>query len=160
MACGREQARGETQRDRMEQITKAEGGGYYYGNEFCHTAEEAYERFRTEYNAAMGKQFYKRLNRLGQRKERVHTFGFVFAEGLEPDAGEFTGLSKTKTRLLGFSDISLARVLGCWDAPNFDDEKYERWFDWAFSRNSGGLKLVGLRQKHGRTNKKLRKRYR
>lgn len=145
----------------MEQITRAEGGGYYYGSHYCRTADDAYEHFRNDYNESMGRQLYKRLSRLGQRKERVHAVGFVFAPGMEPDGSEFEGLPRTKCRLLGFTGISLGRSVGCWDTPHFeDDEIYERWFDWAFSHGSNALRLVDLKHKHGRTNRKLRKRYR
>lgn len=143
----------------MEQIRKADGG-YYYGTTFCRTADEVYELFRGDYHASLGKKSYRRLNRLGQRKERLHGFGFEFADGTWPQGERFKALGRVRYYILGLVGISYWRTVGLWDSPKFNDEdEYWEWFHWAFSRGSGGARLVGLRQKHGRTSKILKKKH-
>lgn len=142
----------------MEQITKR-GGVYYYGDRECKDIDEAYERFRADYHASVGRNTHARLDRLGQRTERVHGFGFVFEGGI-PYQAEFRDFPKVDCRLLGFLGIANCRIIGCWDFPDLDEETFERWFDWALSKGSGALRLVGRKYKSGRTSKRLKKRFR
>ena len=146
----------------MEQITKADGKGYFYGKRYCLDADQAYDLFRAEYDKRAGREVSKRLASGRNRQERVHGFGFVFAPGMEPDGHEFAGMPKINSLLLGYAGtISLSRSIGCWDMPFFKDyATYERWVDWAFSRGSGAFRLVNTQVKHGRTRKHLRKRFR
>lgn len=143
----------------MEKITKREGC-YYYGENRCQDADDAYERFRNDYHESLGKRVYRRLNRVGQRVERVHEFGFCFA-------GEWrTGSPDVQprlvsTRLLGLVCGSYCRMLGEWDIPGEVRElDFEEWYDRTFSAGSKALRLVGRKAKAGRTSKLQNKRYR
>lgn len=141
----------------MEQITKRDGR-YYYGQHECSGIDDVYRRFRHDYHESLGKEAFKRLNRLGSRRERVHEFGFVFDDG-PVNVGVLHGL--VPTRLLGLSAGSYCRMLGGWDIPGgMDDEQVEKWIDWVFSKDSKCLRLVGMNQKAGRTDSKINKRYR
>lgn len=138
------------QEDRMEQITRHEED-IYYGGQKCTGAEEAYERFRNEYHKSIGREFYHRLDRNPWRGERVHGFGFDFTRRPEFDS---SSIGKVDYRILGILCGAYCRMLGIWDLPEgMDDEQFWRWFDAAFSRNSGMLRLVGRKQKTGRTSK-------
>ena len=144
----------------MEQIDKR-NGVIYYGNQVCKDADDAYVRFRDDYHASLGRVAYLRLDRIGQRKERVHGFGFVFDPPFQDAPDEFRGLGRVRCRILGFLGIAYSRIVGAWDLPEFTDEQqYERWLDWAFSKGSGALRTVGRRNKSGRTSKRLKTRYR
>ena len=140
----------------MEQIVK-ENGVLYYGEEICVSVDDAYSKFRKDYHKSIGRASYKRLDRLGQRKERIHGYGFVFEPGYS--ITHFTG-KKTVCRILGLVGISYVRIVGIWDYSEVQDEDFERWIDYAFSRGSGALRTVGLNLKVGRTSKRLKKRYR
>lgn len=123
----------------MEQITKNDGK-FYYGEKRCYGVDDAYCRFRDEYNASLGRMAWRRLSRLRPRKERVHGYGFVFDGGL-PDPGINHGV--VRTRYLGFVCGAYSRMLGGWDIPSgVDDDNFDEWFDWAFSSGSGALRLV------------------
>lgn len=124
--------------DRVEQIVRRDGR-IYYGERPCRDAEEAYELFRNEYHASIGRQAFLRLNRLGQRKERIHGFGFDFAKRI--DGSDFCGGGTVFYRLAGKVGISYLRVFGLNDYGSVPDEEFEQWFDWALSRGSGALKL-------------------
>ena len=142
----------------MEQITKKDGV-YYYGAEPCTDINDAYSRFRRDYHESLGRDVYGRLDRAGQRVERIHGFGFVFAGG-QPDGAEFRNNKRVDCRLLGYLGIANCRILGIWDYGYITDEQFERWFDWALSRGSEALRLVGRKSKSGRTSKRLKKRFR
>ncbi len=140
----------------MEQITRKDGR-IYYGQRKCEDADDAYRRFRNDYHESVGRKAFFRLDRLGQRMERVHGFGFDFDGPVLPVKEHY---GKTKYRLLGLVDISYCRLVGLWDMPELGDGEWERWLDWAFSRNSGALSLVGRNDKSGRTARRLNARYR
>lgn len=142
----------------MEQITKIDEV-YYYGAEPCTDIDDAYSRFRRDYHATLGRDVYGRLDKVGQRVERVHGFGFVFSDG-KPDGREFEHHKKITCRLLGFLGIANCRIIGIWDYGDITEEQFERWFDWALSRGSGALRLVGRKSKSGRTSKRLKRRFR
>ena len=127
----------------MEQITRKEGK-YFYGERECYGVDDAYCHFRDEYNMSVGRIAFKRLSRLGSRKERVHGRGFVFSE--EPkDPGLHH--STVPIRLIGLVCGSYCWILGRWDMPwRVDDDNYEQWLDWAFSRNSGALVTSRLKK--------------
>lgn len=122
----------------MEQIVRRDGQ-IYYGRIRCMDANEAYSRFRDEYHASIGRQAFLRLNRLGQRSERVHGFGFDFSRPI--DGKEFERYGTIHYGLLGRVGISHLRIFGIRDYGEISEECFERWFDWAFSRGSGALKL-------------------
>lgn len=140
----------------MEQITKRDGY-YYYGEHKCDDASEAYSLFREDYHKSIGRVASRKLDRTGQRKERVHGFGFCFDSDVLPPPGEF---GKVKCWFLGLVNLSYCRLTGIRDCPDLPDEQFYEWLDWAFSRGSGAVRTVGLKQKTGRTSKRLRKRYR
>lgn len=125
----------------MEQIVKIDGK-LYYGKVECHDADDVYSRFRDEYNASVGRVAFKRLSRLGSRKERVHGGGFYFKrERVNPHLHYAT----VPVRLMGLVCGSYCWMLGSWDLPRtVDDENFEQWFDWAFSKNSGALRKIRL----------------
>ena len=141
----------------MEQITKV-NGVYYYGEQACKDADDAYRRFRDEYHMGLGRQFYRRLDRIGQRVERIHGFGFIF-EGGCPYAGEFEYTGRVGYRFLGLIGICYCRIIGLWDIPESVGDRFEEWFDWAFSRGSGVLMATGRKDGSGRTSKRLKVRY-
>lgn len=138
----------------MEQIVRKDGR-IYYGEHLCTDADDAYCRFRDDYHRSLGRLAYYRLNRIGQRKERIHDNGFVFSRNLD-----YEGNGKVDVRLLGLVETSYCRIAGGWNIPCESEDEFERWVDWAFSRGSGALRLVGRKDKAGRTNKNLRKRFR
>lgn len=139
----------------MEQITRSDGQ-IFYGEKRCIDADEAYCRFRADYHASIGREAFLRLNRLGQRQERIHGYGFVFSRLLS--GSESWG--KTPVRMLGLVGTSYCREVGAWDVPCESEEDFELWFDWAFSRGSGAMRLVGKNDKSGRTSRRLNTRYR
>ncbi len=142
----------------MEQIIRKDGQ-IYYGDILCRNADDAYGYFREDYHAQLGKRVYRRLNRVGQREERVHEFGFCFAGGGYAVHNDFYG--RIDTRLLGLVCGSYCRMLGGWDVPReIGESEFEQWYDVLFSEGSRGLRLVGRNTKAGRTSKMLRKRYR
>lgn len=143
----------------MEQIVRRDGR-IYYGERVCRDADDAYCRFRNEYHESLGKRAYYRLNRIGQRKERIHGYGFVLGEPLRNPEAETGGGRRVPVRLLGLVAGSYCRILGGWDIPDLDEQEFDRWFDWAFSEGSGALMLVGRKDKSGRTDKKLNKAFR
>ena len=67
---------------------------------------------------------------------------------------------RIRARLLGIVGIAYCRMIGLWDQPDIDEEEYDDWLDWLLGYNSRVLYLVGIKQKAGRTNKRLKKRYR
>ena len=140
----------------MEQITKHDGW-FWYGRKRCLDADDAYRCFRNDHNASVGRAAYKRLDRLGQRKERVHGHGLIFSE--QPDGTGFLG-TVVPTRILGLVEGAYCRIVGGRDMPDCTEEEFDRWFEWAFSKGSGALRLVGKNLKTGRTSKLLKKRYR
>ena len=155
VARGRGEKETQAQGVGMEQITRRDGV-YYFGDRRCIDVEDAYRRFRDEYHESLGRAVYKRLDRIGQRKERIHGFGFDFDCGYGNLSDRY---GRTRYRLLGLVDISYCRLVGMWDYPALSDNEFDGWLDWAFSRNSGGLTMVGRRQKVGRTGKKFGTRY-
>ena len=142
----------------MEQITRRDGI-VYYGEQRCESIDDAYCRFRSDYHRGLGKEVYQRLDRLGQRVERIHGHGFVFAGG-NSFGDKFKPLGRTKCRIMGLVGISYVRVIGLWDYPELQEEEFEQWLDWVYARGSGALRTVGTRDKVGRTSKRLKTRYR
>lgn len=141
----------------MEQITKQDGR-YCYGERGCADIDEAYVLFRRDYHSTLGRDASRRLDRLGQRKERIHGFGFCFDDGAVSgfDAG---AVGRVRYRLLGLVGIHYCRIIGCWDYAGVGDDEFDGWFDTVFRKGSGLLRMVGTDQKVGRTSKRLNKRY-
>lgn len=142
----------------MEQITRRDGT-VYYGNRRCGSIDEAYLMFRSDYHRSLGRDVHRRLDRLGQRTERIHGYGFVF-EGGNSFGDMYRSLGRTRCRIMGLVGISYVRSVGLWDCPDIPDGEFERWLDWAFARGSGALTTVGTRDRVGRTSRRLRTRYR
>ena len=143
----------------MEQITRREGK-FYYGERKCRGPEDAYNRFRDDYNAACGKMAFRRLGRIGQRTERIHGSGFDFSEDCRPDGDEFRRYGRLRCWMGGLIGISYSRITGLQAYGHVPDEVFDRWLDWAFTRGSGGLITLGTRKGTGRNSKRLKTRYR
>ena len=135
----------------MEQIKR-----YIYKGIDYKSADNLYDAFRYDYTNGTGRAFFKRLNRLKNRTERIHGFGMYFSESFERE-DFFKTLPKSKYRLLGMLQISYARIIGLHDMPKLDEKDLEDWVDWAFSYKSNALSLVGKNDKSGRTKKAFRK---
>lgn len=134
---------------------------FYYGGEPCGDADGAYERFRDDYHRWLGKRVYRRLNRVGQREERVHEYGFCFAGGIGRPSFYDDSFGKLDTRLLGLVCGSYCRMLGGWSVPcGIDEPGFYDLLDWALSSGSGATRLLGRNTGVGRTNKMINKRYR
>lgn len=141
----------------MEQIAKKDGR-FYYGDCACRDADDAYCRFRDDYHRDVGRKAFERLNRLGQRTERIHEQGFVFAREVNPVHLLFP--QSMAARLLGIIGTSYCRIIGGWDVHRGTDDEFGSWLDWLLSRGSGAVRLVGRKDKAGRTSKRLKARYR
>ncbi len=124
----------------MVQIVRRDGR-IYYGERPCRDAEEAYEFYRDDYHASIGREAFLRLNRLGQRSERIHGFGFDFTKQVHDRRDEFRRYGTVLYRMAGRIGISYLRVFGLYDYQSVPDEEFEQWFDWALSRGSGAMKL-------------------
>lgn len=132
----------------MEQITKR-NGIYYYGERECSGVDEAYSLFRAGYHDSLGKAVYHRLDRIGQRRERVHGAGFVRTSPLKEN--KFYDSHRVPWRILGIIDIAYCRIFGAWDLDFLPDEQIKDWLDYALTKDSGIFRLVGKNQKTGRT---------
>lgn len=124
----------------MEQIVRKDGQ-IYYGRIRCVDADDAYSRFRDDYHASIGREAFLRLNRLGQRSERIHGFGFDFTKPLDSRRDDFRRYGTVLYRMAGRIGISYLRVFGYYDYESVPDKEFEQWFDWALSRGSGAMKL-------------------
>jgi hypothetical protein len=139
----------------MEKIERRDGV-IYYGSKKCSSADEAYLLFRSSYHESIGRTAYLRLNRLGSRKERVHGFGFVFDEPRRSQED----VRRVPMYLLGIVAGAYCRMLDGRYIPDGTDKDIESWFDRVFEKGSGLTYLIGLRQKTGRTSKRLKTRFR
>lgn len=128
---------------------------YYYGTVRCASADDAYLEFRAEYHSFIGRDSSRRLDRIGQRKERIHEFGFCRDSAYGGEGFP----AKVRYRILGLVGIHYCRVVGIWDIGGLEEEAVEEWIERAFTRGSGMLRLVG-KDKSGRTSKRLNTRYR
>ena len=133
----------------MEQIVRRDGV-LYYGKRRCNSASDAYRLFQEDHDRAVVRAAYNKLGRLGQRKERIHGFGFVRPWDDEVPGEEFLSLGQVPYRIMGILGISYCRIVGIWDIPPMSEEKFERWFEWAFTKDSGGLVLRGRKEGFGR----------
>ena len=141
----------------MEQIIR-KGDGIYYGTHKCDSPDGAYRLFRDEYNAAAGKKAYHKLNRIGQRKDRIHGYGFVFSGAARPERyNKHYCKSIVRYRILGLLGIAYCRIIGVWDLPDVTEEDYDDYFDWLFSYGKDMLRLVGRKSGNGRNSKRLKK---
>ena len=141
----------------MEQITRR-GNGYYYGGLRCDNADDAYEELRADYHAGLGRDASRRLDRIGQRTERIHGFGFCRNDASDLE-DEFYDVGRIDCRMLGLVQIHYCRIVGLWDCPTMDEDRFERLVEWLFTRGSGVLRTVG-KDKSGRTSKRKNTRYR
>lgn len=141
----------------MEQIT-SHNGRLYYGNKECRNADEAYTLFRRDYHESLGRNVYRRLNRLGNRKERVHEFGFVFS-GTNHKGAECYFPKHSIRYWMGLVLLCYCRFTGVWEYRDVTDGSFDAWFDWAFSKGSRALRLA-RREKSGRTSKRLKTTFR
>ena len=129
----------------MAEITKI-GGWYYYKNQICHNADEVYLKFRKDYNESQGRNSYKYLQHLVPREERAHDTGIVFSVGCEP-----RGFPEEKVECyqLGLVEGSYTKILSVPDYLD-EDEAFE-WIDWIFRQGGRNLRMVGRKQRTGRT---------
>jgi len=137
----------------METITRNDGR-LYYGQELCKDADEAYKRFREDYHRSLGRAVYKRLDWKKQRVERIHGFGFSRPYDTRHTAVGFFHLRRPFYYVMGILGISYVYMVGTWDVAKLSDEQFDDWYEWAFTRNSGGLRRgTGKGVKLGRTSK-------
>ena len=120
----------------MEQVRRI-NGTIYYGDKQCIDIDDAYCRFRDDYNRSLGKAVHFRLDRLGLRKERVHGFGIVRENFFVPKR---CGPDRVRYRLLG-----LVNLCYWWsvDITSVKEEDYEDWLDYAFTKGACVLMYVG-----------------
>ena len=137
----------------MEQITKVDGR-YYYGDKLCSGPEDIYRRFRDDYNAGVGRAAYRRLSRLGSRKERVHEFGFVFDKPSDESEDRY---SRVRLTLLGLVCGAYCWIADCSYVP---EDIFEDWIDAVFARGSGLVWKTGKSIGSGRKDKRLNVKYR
>ena len=141
----------------VRKITKNDGR-YLYGTQLCIDANDAYCRFRDDYHASLGKRVYRRLN-MPERAERIHGFHVYFDEpvqrALDAEFGEPKG--RVPYRLLGMANLSYCRGLSGADMPDYEEDRYERWFDWFLSHGQEIMRQIGLKDKAGRTSKNKRR---
>ena len=130
----------------MEKIERR-NGRLYYGNKPCRNANEAYLWYRDAYHYELGKQVYKRLDRIGQRTERTHGIGYYYAWEDEPQDKEFWNCKPTRYYVMGILGISYCYMVGSWDMPSHkSEEEFDRWYYWAFEHGSRGLTLAGWKK--------------
>ena len=135
----------------MCKITKV-NDEYYYGPSKFKSAEEVYRRFRKDYNNSVGRSAFLMLGRLGQRKERVHGSGLVFTENKR--LKEFPE-TRIKSYMLGLVNGSYCKTIGIWDVPyELNEQNIHDWLDWIFCKGNKAIRVVGVRQKTGRTSKR------
>ena len=140
----------------MEQITKR-NGVYYYGERRCSGADDVYRHFRDGYHASLGKAAYRRLGRLGSRRERVHEFGLVFDK-------PFPRMDTDRYGKLRLYLCGLVCGSYCWITDSIPQEMTEeeqmQWLDWALAKGSGGVWKSGKARGSGRKSRRLNTRYR
>lgn len=168
--AGRNRSYGrKTKAKRVGTITRC-GTGYLYDNWFCTNSDAAYEYFRKDYHKSLGKVATLRLDHIGNRKERIHSYGFVFSDSyLQSINATIPQIpaKRVKCYFMGLVGISYCRMIGIHDvlrsfpsASTLSDEDYRRIIDRIFSSESRLLFQVGKKEKVGRTSKSLKKRYR
>lgn len=129
----------------MAEITKR-SGFYYYKSELCHGIEDAYCKMRKEHNAIQGRNTHGYLNHLSPRGERVHDHGIFFVDGYE--FGDFPDI-KTDCYQLGLVSGSYTKLISSPD--DMEENIVYDWTDWVFRKGSKQLRMVGRKQKTGRT---------
>lgn len=132
----------------MEQIVKKDGQ-LYYGTIQCKSVNDAYNAFRKDYHSSLGKAVYQRLDRLGQRKEYLHGYGFIFDSSSvsEWKPGE---RHRYNCYILDKVDLGYVRTIGCWDYPDIKEEEFEKWLDWVYERGKGRMRTLDVRTKKKR----------
>lgn len=138
----------------MEQIARIDGV-LYYGSVVCKSIDDAYSRFRDDYHQSIGRDSNKRLNRLGQRTERVHGFGFHFTD--EPSSEYLT--HRVDCWLLGLLDINYTRAIGTWSYADVPEDSFADWLDTVFSAKVKHVRMLGFKDKVGRTSRHIKKRF-
>lgn len=144
----------------MEQIAR-NNGVLYYGKQICRDANDAYLCFRDDYHASLGKAVYRRLN-MPDREERIHGFKVYFSDSIQRELDSEFGVpsGRIQCRLIGLVGISYCRDVDVSGFPDYNDDKFGRWFDWFLSHAHEMMRLVGTNVKAGRTSKNLNRRYR
>ena len=144
----------------MEQITKR-GTEYWYGEQRCKDADDCYKRFREGLYAKLGKSVYRHLN-VKYRQERIHGFHAyytdAFKQSLEREFGNDS--QRVPVFILGLSGISYTYAFNLEDCPDYEEEKFYRWIDWALLNYGTVLKLKGRKSGRGRTSKRLKTKFR
>ena len=145
----------------MQEIRK-DGEVYYYGDDRCSGPNDAYNRLRADYHKSLGRNVHLRLNVLGKRKERIRgIYSFFYDSGyVRQLEEEFGGSSPVPYRILGLVGVSYFRIFSGNDIPDYDDEKFFRWMDYAFIKGSGAIRLIDRKNNSGRTSKLAHARYR
>ena len=121
----------------MEQIRRI-NGTIYYGTEECVDIDDAYLKFREDYNRTIGTAVHFRLDRLGLRKERVHGFGIIRPHTyVLKKCGPTV---KVKYRLLGLINLCYWWFV---DIQPVDENDFDDWLEYAFTKGTGALMYVG-----------------
>lgn len=145
----------------MEKIIRS-GGVLYYGELPCRNPAEAYKRFRDDYNTSLGNNVKSRLNRVGDRRERQHGFGFVLEEDYSNELKRrFTDYDAVDIRLLGLVGLSYCWRISGAAFEHIDESEFDVWLDWVLDHsNRRARRFRGRRDHSGRTSSRLRTRYR
>lgn len=145
----------------MEQITRKDGE-IYYGNTKCvglygTAADDAYRMFRDDYNEAQGRKAFSRLNRLGQRTERVRGHKSYCSDEIREGwrSNPFPD-KRVRCHLMGIVSTGYCWSIGLWDMPDIDDDRFSEYLLWLFSEGGGTLTFAGRRSKSGRTSVRRR----
>lgn len=138
----------------MEQIVRL-NGTLYYGDRICRNADDAYRLYREDYHRRLGRRVFKRLN-YPDRLERVHGFHVYYTDDMRRRLeSEFSLVDVgIPCRILGISGISYCYAFSLQDCPDYEEEKFYRWIDWALMNYGSVLKLVGRNTRSGRTSKR------
>ena len=141
----------------VRKITR-DNGRYLYGTQLCIDANDAYCRFRDDYHASLGKAVYRRLN-MPERKERVHGFKVYYKDNVQQmlDSEFGNPEKKIEYRIMGLVGVSYCRGVAGADIPDYDEERYYRWFDWVLLHADKLMRRIGTRDKAGRTSKNKRR---
>lgn len=144
----------------MDKIYLKEGGLYVCG-ERCDSADEAYQLYRKICYKELGGNYNRRFNYDGKRVERIHGWGFDFADSsyVESLKKEFADYDKQTGYLLGIIGISYSYIIHIVNGVDDGSPEYDRWLDWLLCRETGAVVIRGRKNGMGRTNTKYIKNY-
>ena len=140
----------------MEQIIRKDGR-LYYGERVCRDADDAYRRFRRDYNESVGRVAFYRLNRFGSRKDRVRDIGIVCSS--KPSCPVQDEV-RVPVMHMGMLAGCYCKTIGGYDIPDgVDEDNLLDWVNWVFCHKEKHYRLVGLKTRVGRTSKNINRRF-